>query len=58
MLDAWRARAPSAAGAHVTWRTNAGLLSGITSGIDDHGALLVRIDGRIERIVAGELSWL
>jgi BirA family biotin operon repressor/biotin-[acetyl-CoA-carboxylase] ligase len=58
ILDAWRALAPSAAGAHVTWRTNAGLLSGVTAGIDDHGALLVRVDGRIERIVAGEVTWL
>jgi len=58
ILDAWRALAPSAAGAHVTWKTNAGLLTGVTAGIDDHGALLVRVDGRIERIVAGEVSWL
>ena len=58
ILDAWRALAPSAAGAHVTWRTNAGLLSGVTAGIDDHGALLVRVDGRIERIVAGDVNWL
>jgi BirA family transcriptional regulator, biotin operon repressor / biotin---[acetyl-CoA-carboxylase] ligase len=58
ILDAWRALAPSAAGAPVTWRTSAGLLSGVTAGIDDHGALLVRVDGRIERIVAGEVGWL
>jgi BirA family biotin operon repressor/biotin-[acetyl-CoA-carboxylase] ligase len=58
ILDAWRALAPSAAGARVTWRTGAGLLSGVTAGIDDHGALLVRVDGRIERIVAGEVAWL
>jgi BirA family biotin operon repressor/biotin-[acetyl-CoA-carboxylase] ligase len=58
ILDAWRALAPSAAGARVSWSTNAGLLSGITAGIDDHGALLVRRDGGIDRIVAGELSWL
>jgi len=58
ILDAWRALAPSAAGASVTWRTNAGVLSGVTAGIDDHGALLVRVDGRIERIVAGEIDWL
>ena len=58
ILDAWRALAPSAAGAHVTWTTNAGVLSGVTAGIDDHGALLVRVGGRIERIVAGEVTWL
>src|SRR5262249_8949771 len=58
ILGAWRAVAPSAAGAHVAWSANAGSLSGITAGIDDQGALLVRVDGRIERVVAGEVSWL
>ena len=58
ILDAWRALAPSAAGARVSWSTSAGMLSGITAGIDDHGALLVCRDGRIDRIVGGELSWL
>ena len=38
--------------------TMAGAESGVTAGIDDHGALLVRVDdGRIERIVSGELEW-
>jgi len=58
ILDAWRARAPAASGARVAWTTNAGALSGVTAGIDDRGALLVRIDGRVERIVAGEVAWL
>jgi BirA family transcriptional regulator, biotin operon repressor / biotin---[acetyl-CoA-carboxylase] ligase len=58
ILDAWRALSPSAAGGRVSWTTNAGHLSGITAGIDDHGALLVRVDGRIERLVSGELRWL
>jgi len=57
ILDAWRARSPSAVGTRVSWTTNAGQLSGVTAGIDDHGALLVRVDDRIERVVAGELSW-
>ena len=57
ILDAWRALSPSAAGWRVSWTTNAGHLSGVTAGIDDHGALLVRVDDRIERVVAGELSW-
>ena len=57
ILDAWRALSPSAAGRRVSWTTNAGLLSGVTAGIDDYGALLVRVDDRIERLVSGELSW-
>ena len=58
ILDAWRALSPSAAGRRVNWTTNAGPLSGVTAGIDDHGALLVRVDDRIERVVAGEIVWL
>ena len=58
ILDAWRRRAPSAAGARVTWPTPGGTQSGVTCGIDEGGALLVRRGGRVERIVAGELTWL
>jgi hypothetical protein len=41
----------------VTWASATGSQSGVTAGIDDRGALLVRIGDRIERIVAGELTW-
>ena len=58
ILDAWRDRAPSSRGARVTWQGASGTQVGITAGIDDRGALLVRIDNRIERIVAGEVNWI
>ena len=58
ILDAWRRLAPAATGARVEWTTNAGTASGITAGIDELGALLVRIDDRVERIVSGEVVWL
>jgi BirA family biotin operon repressor/biotin-[acetyl-CoA-carboxylase] ligase len=58
ILDAWRRLAPAAAGARVTWTTNAGTAAGVTAGIDDLGALLVRVDDRLERIVSGEVVWL
>jgi len=57
ILDAWRARAPGHRGARVSWTTPAGVQSGVTAGIDDDGALLVRVVDRVERIVAGELTW-
>jgi len=41
----------------VPYRTPAGAQTGITTGIDDQGALLVKTEGRIERIVAGALTW-
>lgn len=58
ILDAWRRLAPAASGAPVAWTTNAGTATGVTAGIDDLGALLVRIDERVERIVSGEITWL
>jgi BirA family transcriptional regulator, biotin operon repressor / biotin---[acetyl-CoA-carboxylase] ligase len=58
ILDAWRRLAPGASGARVTWSTNAGASTGVTAGIDDQGALLVRIGDRVERIVSGEVRWL
>jgi BirA family biotin operon repressor/biotin-[acetyl-CoA-carboxylase] ligase len=58
ILDAWRALAPGGQGARVSWATPSGVKDGVTAGIDDRGALLVRVGDRIERIVAGEVTWL
>ena len=57
ILDAWRARAFGARGSKVEWDTPSGVKHGLTDGIDDMGALLVRVDGYLERIVAGEVRW-
>jgi BirA family transcriptional regulator, biotin operon repressor / biotin---[acetyl-CoA-carboxylase] ligase len=57
ILAAWRRRASSAIGRRVTWNDIVGERSGITSGIDDEGALLVNVGDRVERLVGGELSW-
>jgi len=57
ILDGWRARAPGHVGARVWWTTPRGTESGITSGLDSMGALLVRVGDRIERIVGGEVVW-
>ncbi|HET9263985.1 MAG TPA: biotin--[acetyl-CoA-carboxylase] ligase [Vicinamibacterales bacterium] len=57
VLDRWRALAPSAAGARVTCQTGHGRCDGITAGIADDGALLVRTGSTMERVVAGEIVW-
>ena len=57
VLARWRELAPSAHGATVAWTTPAGELRGTSAGIDDDGALLVRVGPRIERIISGELRW-
>jgi len=41
----------------VAWETPAGTQSGVTIGVDDMGALLVRVGERTERLVAGEITW-
>jgi BirA family transcriptional regulator, biotin operon repressor / biotin---[acetyl-CoA-carboxylase] ligase len=57
ILDAWRALSPSSRGLPVSWSTPGGSARGVTAGIDDRGALLVQTDSRVERIVAGEVTW-
>ena len=58
VLARWRELSPSARGAQVEWKGPDGDRRGTTAGIDDEGALLVRADQRVERIIAGELHWL
>jgi len=57
ILDDWRRRSPGSDGARVRWQAPEGPRSGVTSGIDDTGALLVRREGIVERLVAGEVVW-
>jgi BirA family transcriptional regulator, biotin operon repressor / biotin---[acetyl-CoA-carboxylase] ligase len=57
ILDAWRDRSPVSRGMRVAWETPAGTQSGVTIGVDDMGALLVRVGERTERLVAGEITW-
>jgi BirA family transcriptional regulator, biotin operon repressor / biotin---[acetyl-CoA-carboxylase] ligase len=57
LLARWRALAPSAQGTAVQWDTPAGARSGTAAGIADDGALLVKVGGRIERVISGEVRW-
>ena len=58
MLDRWRALSPSSAGASVAWTATTGERRGVTDGIEADGALRVRSDGQLERIVGGTMTWL
>jgi BirA family transcriptional regulator, biotin operon repressor / biotin---[acetyl-CoA-carboxylase] ligase len=58
ILDAWRLRAPGAVGSRVKWESASGPRSGVTAGIDGDGALLIRTDDGVERIVGGEIEWV
>lgn len=57
LVERWRALAPSSRGATVRWEAPDGERTGVTAGIDDAGALLVRAGGRVERIISGEVRW-
>jgi BirA family biotin operon repressor/biotin-[acetyl-CoA-carboxylase] ligase len=57
VLEDWRALAPSSRGCGVELATPSGRVEGVATGIDDTGALLVRIGGRVERVIAGEVVW-
>jgi BirA family transcriptional regulator, biotin operon repressor / biotin---[acetyl-CoA-carboxylase] ligase len=53
ILQAWRAASPHAIGTRVEWDGR----HGVTAGIDDGGALLIRTPAGVERIIAGEVTW-
>ena len=57
LLVRWRQLAPAAQGSTVQWDTPDGMTSGVTQGIDDAGALLVRTGRDVHRIIAGEVRW-
>jgi BirA family biotin operon repressor/biotin-[acetyl-CoA-carboxylase] ligase len=58
ILSAWRQLAPSLCGALVEWDSPAGVVRGFAQDIDRHGALLVRVGAKVEKVVAGEVRWV
>jgi BirA family biotin operon repressor/biotin-[acetyl-CoA-carboxylase] ligase len=57
ILAAWRGRAPGSRHARVNWDAPEGLRRGTTVDIDERGALIVRTDGGVEHLTAGEVRW-
>jgi len=58
VIAAWRSRAATHMGRMVEWDTEHGARRGIAEDIDSSGALLVRVDQRIVRVISGEVRWL
>jgi BirA family transcriptional regulator, biotin operon repressor / biotin---[acetyl-CoA-carboxylase] ligase len=58
ILASWRRLAPSLPDARVEWDSPSGIRRGRAHDIDADGALLIRVDGRLERACAGEIRWL
>lgn len=57
LIRDWSEASPSARGRRVSWVSQDGVLTGLTAGIDDRGALLVTTPHGPERLVAGEVIW-
>jgi BirA family biotin operon repressor/biotin-[acetyl-CoA-carboxylase] ligase len=58
VLDAWREKAAPLLRRPVEWDGDGTRARGVAEGIDEAGALLVRTDGGIVRLIAGEVRWL
>ncbi|MDQ3171622.1 MAG: biotin--[acetyl-CoA-carboxylase] ligase [Acidobacteriota bacterium] len=57
MLNEWSALSPGARDHAVSWRAGASVRHGVTAGVDEDGALLVRTTDGLEHLVAGEVVW-
>jgi BirA family biotin operon repressor/biotin-[acetyl-CoA-carboxylase] ligase len=58
VLDAWRRRAAPMLRRRVEWETGDTRAHGIAESIDETGALLIRTDDGIVRIISGEVRWI
>jgi BirA family biotin operon repressor/biotin-[acetyl-CoA-carboxylase] ligase len=58
ILSAWRRLARPLGSCVVEWDTPGGTVRGRAEDIDEHGALLVRVGGKVHRIMGGEVRWV
>ena len=58
VITAWRARAAQHMHRRVEWDAEDGVRRGIALDIDPTGALLVRVDDQIVRVISGEVRWM
>jgi BirA family transcriptional regulator, biotin operon repressor / biotin---[acetyl-CoA-carboxylase] ligase len=58
VVDAWRARAAPMLRRRVEWDTGDAREHGIAENIDEAGALLIRTDSGLVRIISGEVRWI
>jgi BirA family biotin operon repressor/biotin-[acetyl-CoA-carboxylase] ligase len=58
VIAAWRARAAIHMGRIVEWQVDRDARRGLAQDIDSTGALLVRVDDQLVRVISGEVRWL
>ncbi len=57
VLARWSELSPDARGTNLEWVRDGIRRQGVSAGIDGTGALLVRTDEGLERIISGEVTW-
>jgi BirA family biotin operon repressor/biotin-[acetyl-CoA-carboxylase] ligase len=58
LFTRWLELAPSATGERIEWQGPQGLMTGVSAGLAEDGALLARTQDGLARIVSGEVRWL
>ncbi|HEX2444074.1 MAG TPA: biotin--[acetyl-CoA-carboxylase] ligase [Vicinamibacterales bacterium] len=58
MCERWLELAPSARGRTVEFTADGVVHRGVTAGIAEDGALLIRTDRSVERVISGEVRWV
>ncbi len=58
VADAWRARAATMLRRQVEWHLGDTFARGVAESIDDTGALLVRTEAGVVRVISGNVRWI
>jgi BirA family biotin operon repressor/biotin-[acetyl-CoA-carboxylase] ligase len=58
VMNAWRARGASMIGRRVQWDATGTMAYGRAERIDDDGALMVRTESGLVRVISGEVRWM
>jgi BirA family transcriptional regulator, biotin operon repressor / biotin---[acetyl-CoA-carboxylase] ligase len=58
VADAWRVRAAALLRRPVEWALGDTFACGVAESIDDTGALLVRTDAGVVRVISGDVRWI
>ena len=57
VMSAWRSRAASMLGRRVEWDAAGAVQQGVAERVNEDGALIVRTDGGLARVISGEVRW-
>jgi BirA family biotin operon repressor/biotin-[acetyl-CoA-carboxylase] ligase len=58
VIEQWRRRAVATFGRPVEWSVDGVAQTGVAENIDENGALLVKTNAGVMRVISGEVRWL